>query len=169
MSEGFHPKPRISFPSALAVGIAGLDEVLEVEVEEACDSAEFKMRLARNAPEGFVIVSVTSVPPGAKKAKVRQMHYAFSVPCGRRDFVVHRLADFDRSDSWPMPRAGREGAVDLHRSLVKATLQDGLLRMVFRPISAAAAGPREVLSALGLLDLEEEGSFVTRTAVELDS
>jgi radical SAM-linked protein len=28
MTEGFHPKPRINFPSALAVGIAGMDELL---------------------------------------------------------------------------------------------------------------------------------------------
>ena len=31
-SQGFHPKPRISFPSALALGIEALDEVVELEV-----------------------------------------------------------------------------------------------------------------------------------------
>ena len=31
-SRGFHPKPRMTFPSALAVGIEGLDEVMEVEL-----------------------------------------------------------------------------------------------------------------------------------------
>ena len=35
MSEGFHPKPRMNFPSALALGIAGLDEVLEVDLAES--------------------------------------------------------------------------------------------------------------------------------------
>ncbi len=34
MSEGFHPKPRMSFPSALAVGIAGTDEVMELELSQ---------------------------------------------------------------------------------------------------------------------------------------
>ena len=29
MSEGFHPKARMSFPSALALGIQGADEVME--------------------------------------------------------------------------------------------------------------------------------------------
>ena len=28
-SEGFHPKPRMTFPLALAVGIEGVDEVME--------------------------------------------------------------------------------------------------------------------------------------------
>jgi radical SAM-linked protein len=34
MTEGFHPKPRMNFPSALAVGITGLDEVVELELCE---------------------------------------------------------------------------------------------------------------------------------------
>ncbi len=34
-SQGFHPKPRMTFPSALAVGIEGLDEVMEVELADA--------------------------------------------------------------------------------------------------------------------------------------
>ena len=33
-SQGFHPKPRMTFPLALAVGIEGLDEVMEVELAE---------------------------------------------------------------------------------------------------------------------------------------
>ena len=34
MSQGFHPKPRMSFPAALAVGIAAMDEVMELELAE---------------------------------------------------------------------------------------------------------------------------------------
>ncbi len=32
MTEGFHPKPKMSFPLALAVGIEGWDEILELEL-----------------------------------------------------------------------------------------------------------------------------------------
>ena len=34
MSEGFHPKPKMSFPSALALGIEGRGEVMELELVE---------------------------------------------------------------------------------------------------------------------------------------
>jgi hypothetical protein len=40
MSEGFHPKPRLSFPSALAVGIEGLDEVMELELAQTYSADE---------------------------------------------------------------------------------------------------------------------------------
>ena len=78
MSEGYHPKPRVTFPSALALGVIGLDEVLEVEVAVSYDPGDLQTRLADNAPDGFEIVSVALMPPGAKKGKVRRMHYTFS-------------------------------------------------------------------------------------------
>ena len=168
MSEGFHPKPRITFPSALALGMVGLDEVLEVEVSESYESEYLQKRLTENAPDGFVIVAVTMMPPGAKKGRVCQMQYAFSVPENRRNPVIRHLMEFENSDSWPISRVGREGTVDLHASLHRATLEGDVLTMSFRPVSSgASAGPREALSAFGLIDLEGEGGFVTRTTVEL--
>ena len=45
LSEGFHPKPRMMFPSALAVGIDGLDEVLEVDLADALEPDELLGKL----------------------------------------------------------------------------------------------------------------------------
>jgi len=33
-SEGFHPKPRLSFPLSLALGIVGCEEVVDLELDE---------------------------------------------------------------------------------------------------------------------------------------
>ena len=32
MSEGFNPRPRLSFPAALPVGIEGLNEIMEFDL-----------------------------------------------------------------------------------------------------------------------------------------
>ena len=50
-SQGFHPKPRMTFPLALAVGIEGIDEVMEVELAETSRGGAFR-RLAPQAPPG---------------------------------------------------------------------------------------------------------------------
>ncbi len=34
-SEGFHPKPRFMFPSALGLGITGSDEVFDVDLDRS--------------------------------------------------------------------------------------------------------------------------------------
>ena len=53
MSEGFHPKARMSFPLALSLGIEGLDEVMEVEFRESLAAEEIGSRL-RAATTGWI-------------------------------------------------------------------------------------------------------------------
>ena len=96
MSEGFHPKPKLSFPSALAVGIEGRDEVMELELVEPVDPADIRRRLAALAPPGLVIEQVREVGRGEGKARVRYVTYQFPVPAALRDQVEQarrRLCD----------------------------------------------------------------------------
>src|SRR5260221_11475364 len=64
MSEGFHPKPRLSFPSALAVGVSGADEVLEAELTCPWPTDEVAAALARCAPAGLTVTTVELLPTG---------------------------------------------------------------------------------------------------------
>src|SRR5687768_4212376 len=58
MSEGFHPKARMTFPSALALGIAAHDEVMELELAEPADAADLAARFTALAPPGLVVFDV---------------------------------------------------------------------------------------------------------------
>ena len=64
MSEGYRPKPRMNFPLALAVGIEGRREVMELEVNEAPPADELLARLRAQAPPGLRIESLEVLPPG---------------------------------------------------------------------------------------------------------
>ncbi len=55
MTEGFHPKPRMNFPSALAVGIAGLDELLEVDFAEEYTADSLRAIIAGQLPPGMTL------------------------------------------------------------------------------------------------------------------
>jgi uncharacterized protein (DUF2344 family) len=70
MSQGFHPKPRLTFPLALAVGIEGLDEVMELELAETITGEEVLQRLLAQAPAGLTFHSVEVLPEGCPKAQV---------------------------------------------------------------------------------------------------
>ncbi len=69
LSEGFHPKPRMTLPLPLAVGIEGEDEIMEVELTELPEGEELSPRLARQAPPGLTFRSVEVLPPGGRKAR----------------------------------------------------------------------------------------------------
>ncbi len=62
MTEGFHPKPRVAFPSALALGVESLDEVVEIELAEAWDAGDLLSRLRDDKQPGLTIKSVTQLP-----------------------------------------------------------------------------------------------------------
>ena len=167
MSEGYHPKPRISFPSALAVGIAGIDEVMEMELVEPCLAEELHERLLRHAPPGLSINSVEALPPASPKARVRSFRYAVPLPDACRAGLADRIDHLAASTSWPIQRPKRQMPIDLREWLQELTLREGVLHMRLLSGSQASAGPRDVLAALGLDGLEEEGVCLTRTAVEL--
>ena len=167
MSQGFHPKPRMSFPSAMALGIEGLDEVLELELAQPYTADELLARLAQHQVPGLSFQSVEVLPQGAKRARLRSLTYQVVVPAGRRAQTADRLAKLMASRSYPIRRPNRPAPIDLRQSLEALTLVEGVLSMRFRVSQRASPGPRDVLGALDLGDLEEEGFCLRRTAVEL--
>jgi len=198
MSHGFHPKPRMSFPSALALGIEGLDEVMEVELAEApketsevsktsevCDvSAEaLRSQLTRHAVPGLSFAAVEILPPGAKKAQLRSATYQLPVPGERRDATAGRIAALcgerpvETSEvpktSEVCPDAASDAlapqAVLVRQSLEEIRLEEGILRYRLQASRQRSAGPRDVLAVLGLDDVERLGGCITRTEVQLQS
>jgi radical SAM-linked protein len=167
MSQGFHPKPRMTFPSALAVGIEGLDEVLELELAESCAAEELLERLPPHAPPGLRLKSVEVLPEGTKKARARSFSYQVPIPVGRCNDLAESIQRLMAGSCCPIRRTHRLATVDLRPLLEELTLEDGVLRMRLRAGSGATAGPRDVLSALGQTDLELQGAHLTRTAVEI--
>lgn len=104
MSQGFHPKPRVSFPSALPLGFCGDDEVLEMEFDAAAFSpeatgktfvpAEIQARLNEQAVAGLNFVSVKSLAANAPKARLAASVYEVFVPENLRAGIVNRVCKF---------------------------------------------------------------------------
>lgn len=166
MSQGFHPKPRMSFPSALAVGVAGLQEVMEVELAEPYTAPQLQERLALHLVPGLTLRCVEILPPGTPKARVRSTSWEIPVPPGRVAQTASRIDRLIAGRASPDCDGGE--APQPRRGLEALTLGEGVLRMRLRAGPGRMAGPRDVLAALELDDLEQEGHQLTRTMVELD-
>ncbi len=169
MSEGFHPKPRMSFPLALAVGIEGADEIMELELTGSHSAEELLRRLSPHVPPGLTTKSAEVMPPGAKKARVKSVSYQVPVPPQYRTDLTERIDGILAAASWEIPRSGRRPPVDLRPLLSELTLCDGVLRMRLRITGQAGVRPREVMQALELADLETRGVHLTRNVVEIQS
>ncbi len=166
-TQGFHPKPRISFPSALALGIVGLDEVVEVELGETVPSEDLLARLNAHSVPGLVFRSVEVLAPTARKARIRCSTYRLPVPARRCEDLRRRAAELMASSTWPIERPGKSAMLDLRTSIEDLRVHHDALEMRLRADLQPAAGPRHVLAALGAEDLLEQGAYLTRTGVEL--
>lgn len=169
MSQGFHPKPRMMVPSALAVGIEATDEVLELELTEARPAESLLQQLTPLAPPGLTLHSIEILPQGAKKARVHRVSYQIPVPAECREGLPAKIRRLMAGSSCPVRRPHRGTPVDVRPPLEELSLRDGVLRMRLRTGGQRGAGPRDVLAALGLSDLELRGVHLTRSAVEIES
>jgi radical SAM-linked protein len=167
MTEGFHPKPRMNFPSALAVGIAGDDELLEVELSENWSAERLASAIASQAPPGLEIVRVEQMPPESKKAQAVGVTFEVQVPVSRRPAAAARIAAFLAETTYKIEREGRTAPLDLRPLVASLSLDGGALKMNLRVDREGSARPREILAAVGLEDLELEGHPLTRTHVEI--
>ena len=153
-SQGFHPKPRVSFGPACPVGTESRAEFLDLELHGMADPEHVAAHIRRKLPEGFRLLSCARVPDGSESLSrtIRAIEYRVEMPDGAPD-VAERLQQFTaRSEATVMRE--REDKAPLRIDLKAAV--DGLradgpreLRFKLRAGEASAtARPSELLSAL---------------------
>lgn len=167
MSEGFHPKARMSFPLALSLGIASDDEVMEFELTEPIDAGQLSQHLASQAPQGLEITALRMLEEGEGKAQVSAAVYQFPIPAARHERLQESLTQFSRQDSLLIQRDGTRRQIDLKAGSDHLEFRDGNLMFRLPVNCSGSVRPREVLQALGVADLENEGYYLTRTGVEI--
>ena len=167
MSEGFHPKARMSFPLALSLGIQGLDELMEFELAERVAVEDLARRLAEHSPPGLRIRDVQLVPSGEKKARVQRVAYRMPIPSRRRDATHEAIGRLLEQPSCFIQRPKSARQIDLKTDLESLALDDDGLHIRLRVGQGAGPHPRDVLEVLGLADLEDDGYWLTRTRVEV--
>lgn len=73
MSQGFHPQPRLSFMTALPVGLESADEALYLELSQNRDPREIEEKLI--LPEGLRLISARRLPTPGPKPRVFAARY----------------------------------------------------------------------------------------------
>ena len=63
-SEGFHPKPELSFGPALGLGIPSFAEVLDIKISEQLDAQELVARLNQVTLEGIAFLDAVQLREG---------------------------------------------------------------------------------------------------------
>jgi len=168
MTEGFHPKPRISFPSALALGVESYDEVVEIELAESWDADALAARLRDDRQPGLEIRRVDQVPDGFGKAQLRCSHYTISIPPGSDVASVDEaIAVLTGQPVVTLERKGKTVKFDVASQIDTLRRAGGELVLTLVACDTATLRPNDILLLLGFTDWIEQGATIIRTGVEL--
>ena len=173
-SHGFNPHPRISFASALAVGVAAEAELLDVELETPRPLDDAVQELAGRMPPGTAVREVREVPTDepALQSRLVAACYRVALPQGADPEGVEReVRRALAAESLPRERAKESKTVrydlrPLIRDLVLEQAEGApAIRMELRADARGAGRPDELLRELGLDPAE---CRITRARLVLD-
>ena len=78
-SQGFHPKPKVSFEDPLAIGIESESENMYIAVSHLIEPKEVVQRLNKQLPEGIEIIECTESPSKAEINRLKSFTYRVSI------------------------------------------------------------------------------------------
>ena len=80
VTQGFNPRPKMTFALALGLGIEGEREIVDLELSEPLDLTELLSRLTSVASPGFDWIDVRPLPANATPPHPRTVEYCMPVP-----------------------------------------------------------------------------------------
>jgi radical SAM-linked protein len=178
LTGGFHPTPRLVFALSLPLGVAGRNEVVEIELTHPLPAAEVLDRLNRTAPDGLTFLSAKTVPMKAS-AVPRRAVYCLPIPYDRsaevRDAAEALLAEPKVWVDKYHPRPRRVNVRPYIRGIGLAAC--GLAAEAAKPQAAltldlwvtgqGTARAEDVFKRLGLEDVLNDGAVQERTDLEI--
>ena len=169
MTEGFHPKPRIAFPSALALGVESLDEVVEIELTRDMSAAELFRKLTEDDQPGLHIASVARLPDGFGKAHLSRSDYTISL-VGDADVadVRSRIDQLASRRQVELERKNKTLTIDVASQILQLRVTRDSIELSLAASDSASLRPADVLELLGVHDWIEKGSLITRVRVTLE-
>lgn len=136
-SRGFHPRPRVSVPFALPLGMEAEREILEIRLAGPGDPASLARALQKELPRGLEVREACRVASFRKPRRVRAIYRLAArhgaLPPLARWIEIARSGDLPRGDLVREFRAQGEGIV------LEAEIVEG-----------RGVRPRELLAALDL-------------------
>ena len=166
-SQGYHPKPKVSFGPALPVGVESVCEYLDLELVGLADAREVGDRLGRELPEGLRVLEASEVDPREPSVNEAQraVHYRVEFPGDIAEdrlraqveaFLAAEQAVVTREKPPQGPRARRDKVaaappkrIDLKEIVTHLAVEGpGLVAFSLRADPSGSAKPAEVLGAI---------------------
>jgi len=166
VSQGFNPRAKFSFALSLALGVAGLNEILEFELTHGLSPEDVQRRLISQCPPGLEILTVRSIE-FRQSARVIRAMYTIDLPPNTDDVAKRCQAFLNREECWMVRTRPHPKRINVRPFVSELRAQDGRLTMTLWITPIGAARPEEIVNALGLHNWLESGAVIERTDLEV--
>ena len=170
-SGGFHPHARLVFALSLPLGVVGLAEIVDIEMDEVLPPAEVLERIRAQCPPGLHVLQAQSVPVRAG-LRVQGLCYGLDLPPERVALVQARVAEVLVSPECVIERTRPpRRMLDIRPFLRNIRLDPITARLEIDLYlhDTGTARPDEVLALLHLSDLLDAGILLERVRLDLDT
>src|SRR5262245_42972736 len=152
-TRGFNPKPRMVFPLSLALGIAGLQEVVELELDAPLAPEAVQTALAAQAPPGLTILAARRIDRKLS-GQPRRARHRVPLPPLHRPGLPWRLGSLLAAPGLWIERARPHSRrLDVRPYVRELCLREDALEIDLWVTPNGAARPEEILQLLGLTGL----------------
>jgi len=163
-SRGYHPMPRVSFATALPVGVESLDEVVDLSLYDSRNIRRTIDLVNRELPAGIRVLTIEEVFPKEHPPQVKESTFQVSV---RGSVKEEDMIRFLRLSACPVvqKRGNMERTIDI-RSQVKGLqlLSGNEIEMVVRHDGGPEMKPSEIIGEIfSLTDSQAEEIRVLKT------
>ncbi|MBA4189392.1 MAG: hypothetical protein C0467_15465 [Planctomycetaceae bacterium] len=166
-TAGFHPGPRVVFALSLPLGVAGLDEVVEIEFLKELDADETLSLMRSQAPAGLTFTRVSVVPLKATGV-ARRIIYQLALPAERVEAASQRCAELLAQDKvWVERMKPNPKRLNIRPYLRNLHVVANCLEFDLWVTGTGTARADELVKLLNVADLIDGGYVVERTTVEL--
>lgn len=178
-TEGFNPHMKISFASALAVGLTSTAEYIDIELKDAVDCAVVMRQLQNQLPPGIEVLAKRKLlgKTPALMAVVNRASYVVNIPADkiRQEKIEQSIQKFNSADIVSYTKTSPKGtrtidvkeflSEDLHADYLKEAVK------IFLNIAITPTGsvkPGEVLASLtgqAAIESNIQNASIERTGI----
>jgi len=166
-TNGFHPTPRIVFALSAPLGVEGLNEAVELEFTQEVDSDDALARLNAQCPAGLAFTRAVTVPMKTT-ALPRRIVYSLDLPEDRIEPAADACRELmGEPQVWVDRYKPQPKQLNIRPYFRNLAVMGAVLSLDLWVTQTGTARADELLRLLGLADLPDSGSILSRSLVEL--
>ncbi|MCD6586768.1 MAG: TIGR03960 family B12-binding radical SAM protein [Desulfobacteraceae bacterium] len=149
-TQGYHPKPKMSFHNPLSVGIESEEESFYITLREPAACEEIVSSVNSQLPEGLLIFDCINIPVN-KRPKLSEIA-DYRVTVTEAEFEDQKITAFNEASQWFVVRTtkkGRKKQIDLKENVLSLKrLSPVKLKMQLKVVEGMSVRPADVIRSI---------------------